>query len=340
MAGDTVGRDGLVPLDGRLVYVSDRPPDVPDAELEFRQLRYFVSVAEELHFGRAAARMYITQPALSQAIAGLERALDVKLFARTRRNVELTDAGVELLRHARGMLADREEAVAGVRRVGRGEAGVLRLGIALLAEQEVAPALASLAFQSPGLVVDRSAAVTERLLASVQDRALDAAVVHRLPVLATLEGIESEVIRRGTLAALVGSTSPLAQRHSLPLSDLGGETFLVAPREFAPRAFEAFKTMCRTHGGFDATVLELSASTVPLGADWQPIVDGDAVALMPEATARAAEQNGETVAIPIVAPPEFELAVAWRRGNDSSILQRFLTFLRTYRERHAWSRQA
>ena len=67
----------------------------------------------------------------------LERTMDVQLFVRTRQNVELTDAGTELLRHSRGLLADREDAVAAVRRVERGEAGVLRLGVALLAEHEV-----------------------------------------------------------------------------------------------------------------------------------------------------------------------------------------------------------
>jgi LysR family transcriptional regulator, benzoate and cis,cis-muconate-responsive activator of ben and cat genes len=109
--------------------ISEKRPEAAaepvHAGVELRDLRYFVAVAEELHFGRAAARLYITQPGLSQAIARLEQGLDVALLRRTRRHVELTDAGNELLRRARRLLADHAEAVTWVRRVGRGEAGVV-----------------------------------------------------------------------------------------------------------------------------------------------------------------------------------------------------------------------
>jgi DNA-binding transcriptional LysR family regulator len=326
---DTAGAE---PVGDRLLLVSD--DGWADAELEFRQLEYFVAVAQELHFGRAATRLYISQPALSQAIAGLERALDVQLFRRTRQNVELTDAGAELLRHARGMLADRDTAVAGVRRVDRGLAGVLRVGIALLAEPEVAPAFAALAGEYPELLLDRSTAVSERLLASIENRDLHAAIVHQVPALGTVEEVEWEVVRHGRLAALVSETNSVANRALLSLSELSEETFLVPPRELAPSAFEGLKTMCRTYGAFEPAVRELST----LGADWRPVIDGEAVALMAEGTARAVEPEG-AVAVPIEAPPPFLLAIAWRRGNGSPVLHRFLDFIRAYRDEHAWAEE-
>jgi DNA-binding transcriptional LysR family regulator len=314
-----------------LLYVSDAASPQSEAELEFRQLRYFVSVAEELHFGRAAARMFITQPALSQAIAGLERTLDVQLFVRTRQNVELTDSGAELLRHARGLLADRDAAVAGVRRVDRGEVGVLRLGVAVLAENEVSPAFSALATRYPELLLDRTSAVSERLLALLASRDLHAAVVHQVPVLATIEGIEWEPIRGGRLAALVSQSSPLARRESATLSELSGETFMMGPRELAPSAFEGMQTMCRTYGGFDPELRELST----LGADWRPVVAGEAVVLMAEGAARAIEPPG-AVAVPIEPPPQSLIAIAWRSGNGVPYLDRFLDFLRAYRDEHSW----
>jgi DNA-binding transcriptional LysR family regulator len=102
----------------KLLSAVHRRPVQPD--VEFRQLRYFVCVAEELHFGRAAARLSMTQPGLSLSIARLERALEVQLLQRSRRGVQLTDAGVDFLRCARHLLAELDSALERVRSVGGG----------------------------------------------------------------------------------------------------------------------------------------------------------------------------------------------------------------------------
>ena len=195
--------------------------DYRSAGVEFRHLRYFVRVAEELHFGRAAARLYITQPGLSQAIARLERELDVQLFTRTRSNVELTQAGTELLHRARRLLADLEDAVTRVRVVGRGDAGLVRVGVALLAEPIVASALKAFHHEHEGIVLDRSAMVSERLIEELREGRLDAAVIHQLPALATVEGVAWEPLRRGRLAVLASPSSKLARRKAVRLSEPG-----------------------------------------------------------------------------------------------------------------------
>jgi hypothetical protein len=147
-------------------------------------------------------------------------------------------------------------------------------------------------------------------------------------VLATLEGVDWEVFRQARLAVAVGSGSRFAERESVALSELGDETFLAIPRELAPSAFEGLVTACRTYGGFEPDVLE--SSTWALGQDWDPISAGDAVALLPESAGRALRPRG-TAVIP-VEEPRATLAVAWRRGNRSPIIARFLDFVRAQRD--------
>jgi DNA-binding transcriptional LysR family regulator len=308
--------------------MNDPGPEPAETGVEFRQLRYFVGLAEELHFGRAASRLFITQPGLSQSMAKLERALNVPLFQRSRRDVQLTDAGVELLHHARRLLADLDEAMERVRGVGRGEAGLLRIGLALLTEHVVAPMLAALAAEYPGIVFDRTSAVSERLLAQLSEGSLHVAVVHQVPALATLPGVEWEVLRRGRLAALVNPGHPLAGQASIALKQLSEDTFMVNPRELAPSAFQGLKLMCTEFGGFDPKVIETGAASTPsVDADWSLIRQGTAIAVTAEETARGICPPSVAV-VPIQSPPGYVLAVAWRRGDQSALLGQFLGFVR------------
>lgn len=306
------------------------------AGIEFRHLRYFAAVAEELHFGRAAARLYITQPSLSQAIARLERELRVRLFTRTRSNVELTNAGTELLDHARGLLACLDDAVTQVRVAGRGEAGLVRVGVALLAEPVVAPALKAFQEHHEAIVVDRSAMVSERLLAHLAEGRLHAAVIHQVPALTT-ETVAREPLQRGRLAIVASPASKLAHQEAVTLSELSDQTFLANPRSLAPAAYEGLKLMCRTYGGFNATVLEsAAASTAALDTDWRPIQEGTAIAIMAEATARAVGP-AEVAVVPIQPPPYYVLALAWRHGERATAAHQFLSYLRSYRDQHSWT---
>jgi DNA-binding transcriptional LysR family regulator len=311
-------------------------PDGRAAGVEIRQLRYFVRVAEERHFGRAAARLYITQPGLSQAIARLERELDVQLFTRTRNHVELTPAGTELLHRARRLLADLEEAVTRVRVVGRGDAGLVRVGVALLTEPIVAPALKAFHHEHEGIVLDRSAMVSERLLEELREGRLDAAVIHQVPVLSAAEAVAWEPLRRGRLAVLASPFGQLARRGSVRLSELRDETFLVDSRSLAPGSFEGFKLMCREHGGFDAHLLESAAAPASsLDADWRLIQDGTAIAVVAEDAARAVPVAGVAV-VSVDPPPQYVLALAWPRDEHHAAAERFVRYLLSYRDQHAW----
>jgi DNA-binding transcriptional LysR family regulator len=320
---------GQIVPEPRVVLLSG---SAPDPDVEFRHLRYFVGVAEEMHFGRAASRLHITQPGLSQSIARLERTLSVQLLQRSRGGVQLTDAGREFLDYARRLLADMENAVEHVRSVGRGRAGVLRTGVAALAEQLIAPALAAFHAECPGIVLDRTAAVSERLLAQLGDGGLQVAIVHQVPALASLARVEWEVIRRGPLAALMSRRHPLAGRGEVALPELRSQTFLVNPRALAPSAVAGLKLMCNKFGGFDPRVVESGSACAPaLDADWRLIRQGAAIAVTAEEAARAICPEDVAV-VPLRPPPRFALAIAWRQGDRSPPLNRFLGFVRAYRD--------
>jgi DNA-binding transcriptional LysR family regulator len=320
----------------RIMSLPGTGPGGRAAEIEFRDLRYFAAVAEELHFGRAAARLYITQPGLSQAIARLERLVQVRLLTRTRSSVELTEAGAELLTRGRRLLADLDGTVTQVRMTGRGQAGLVRLGVAHLAEPVVAPALTAFQAGHPSIVLDGSAMVSERLLEHLAEGHLHAAVIHQVPGLAAADRVASEPLRRGRLAVLAGPHTSIAGRAAVTLPELADQTFLVNPRALAPGAFEGLMLMCREFGGFEAKVCEsAAASTVTRVAGWRPIRDGTAIAVMAEAAARTLCAAGLAV-VPVQPPPQYALSLAWRPGEQAAAAHRFLAYLRCYRDRHQW----
>jgi DNA-binding transcriptional LysR family regulator len=303
--------------------------------IELRHLHYFLGLAEELHFGRAAARLYITQPGLSQAVARLERRLEVKLFDRTQRDVRLTEAGTELVQGARRLLAHCDEVVTRVRSVGRGELGVVRLGLAPMVEPILAPALSAFHDEHARIALDRSVMLSERLLEQLQRGSLDTAIVHQVPALAAAVGIEWEPLRRGRLAVVASARSPVARHEIVTLADLHNQTFLMNPRSVAPAALEGLKLMCREYGGFDAKVRESTAAAGALGTDWRQVDEQDVVVLVPEPAAPSPKTHNVAV-VAVQPPPEYVVAIAWRRGEEAVAVLRLIGHLRSYRDEQLW----
>ena len=145
--------------------------------MELRHLRYFVVVAEELHFTRAADILDMSQPPLSQRIMQLESELGVKLFERTRRSVELTAAGARFLQCARGVLAQLDRGVEGLKQLARGESGRMTIGWEPLIELGSEPTvIQSLRGQHPQVHVEVKTFAAADLLRALRDRRVDAAV--------------------------------------------------------------------------------------------------------------------------------------------------------------------
>ncbi|MFE7116895.1 LysR substrate-binding domain-containing protein [Streptomyces sp. NPDC057654] len=215
--------------------------------MELRHLRYFAVLADELHFGRAAARLQMAQPPLSQRIQDLERELNVRLFDRTRHRVQLTEAGALLLEHVRPVLAGVEDARDAMRRIRPGEAGVLRAGVPPDTEPRVLRTLtAEFALRAPDVLLDIHEFTTDEQLERLRNGELDAGVV-RHP--SDTVGLESGPVARRELGVVLHADHPAATGDGpLRLRDLNGAPLVIFPRAMAPRLYDHMLTICRDEG--------------------------------------------------------------------------------------------
>jgi DNA-binding transcriptional LysR family regulator len=210
-----------------------------------RLLRPFVALADELHFGRAAERLHVTQPALSQQIARLERQAGVRLFARTRTRVELTEAGAAMLEPARAAVAAAGAAAATADAFARGERGELAIGISPGAHYPAQVVLAAFARRRPQVRVrarqDNSGVLTEQVAAGRLALALAFAA-------APAGGVAREVLREEPAVLAVAGSHRLAGRASVALAELRDETFALVDALDGPGYNAAVVERCREAG--------------------------------------------------------------------------------------------
>jgi DNA-binding transcriptional LysR family regulator len=289
--------------------------------MELRHLRYFVAVAEELHFGRAAERLFIAQPPLSQQIQQLERELGVTLFQRTSRRVQLTPAGEGFLRDARRLLAGLDEAAEGARRAARGETGWLGIGFAASATYDLLPAvLRDFRARFP----DVSLSLAE-LNAAEQARALHERAIHvgfARPSVEDPEAVVGAVLREPFLAALPAA-HPLAGASPLPLSALASEPFVSFPEQPRPSYAALVRDACAGAGFAPRVVQEVREMQTALSL----VAAGLGVALLPDSV-RHLRRDGVAYRALAHPAPRTELAVVSRRDDPSPALANFLGIVR------------
>ncbi|NEX62586.1 LysR family transcriptional regulator [Noviherbaspirillum galbum] len=216
--------------------------------MELRHLRYFMAVAQEGNVTRAAEKLGIGQPPLSQQILALEREMGVQLFRRTGHGVTLTEAGEALLVDARRLLDDAQNAVLHAQRAGRGEAGQLSLGFtASSAFNPVVPAMIR-AFRNayPGVGLTLMEGNTPQLLAQLDEGRLDLAFLR--PGTHSFAGVTLYQIADEQMKIVLPIKHPLAKRKRLPLSALAGESFVLIPRRTSPTLHDEIMSACRQAG--------------------------------------------------------------------------------------------
>jgi DNA-binding transcriptional LysR family regulator len=290
--------------------------------VELRHLRYFVAVAEERHFGRAAERLHIAQPPLSQQIRRLEAELGAPLLHRTTRSVDLAPAGEVLLGRAREILAAVDAATDDARRAARGEFGRLAIGFTGSATYALLPALAAaLRAALPGVVLDlRGELLTPAQVARLLDGTLDLGLL-RPPV--RERELRVEVLRREALVAVLPEAHALAAADAVPLEELASEPFVVYPSHFRSVVHDAVEEACAAHGFRPRVALEVSETSTLVSF----VAAGLGVSLVPASVRNMTVQGA--VYRPLARDATtVELAVAWRRDDVTPLLERALEVVR------------
>ena len=217
-----------------------------DQDLELRHLRYFVAVAEELHFGRAAHRLHLSQPPLSQQIRRLEEIVGYPLFVRTSRSVRLTTAGEALLTRARRTLHNVQRDLEETRSIGQGEVGSLNVGFVGSAMLTTLPAIFG-AFRKafPRVQLRLYESFTAQVAEGLESGTLDAGILRDSDV---HEGFQVTPLLSESFVAVLPATHACARQKSMSPAVLRGEPFVYYPRSAGERAFEKPLTLFEEHG--------------------------------------------------------------------------------------------
>jgi DNA-binding transcriptional LysR family regulator len=292
--------------------------------MELRHLRYFVAVAEELHFGRAAQRLHIAQPPLSRQIRDLEREIGAPLFERGARGVELTHAGAAFLPEARLVLAQAERAQRTAQRAALGETGRLRVGFVEEATHSgiLPDVLSFFRMHLPSIGLSLLELDSSRQAEALRDGRIDLGVLSSPPLDAE-RWLQTEVVYEEPLVAALPQTHRLASKSRIPLRELAADSFILRPRPTDPASYDEFLARCRA-AHFSPTVAQEATG-------WHTVIGlvsaGVGVAFVPTSLARL-HQAGVVYRPVRDLSLNVALSVVWKQGEKSPVRERFVTALR------------
>jgi DNA-binding transcriptional LysR family regulator len=251
-------------------------------QIELRHLRYFLAVADTLHFSRAARRLGMAQPPLSQQIKRLEQLLGHALFERTTRGVKLTPAGQLLARRARSTMEKVDEDLAQVRRLGRGEEGTLTVGFSgSVMFTELPAAIQSFRNRYPKVELRLRELVTSAQIAALLNGQIDLAFLRDGD---PTEGIRITPLLKEKYVAVLPEAHPLARRITLSVKALEGEPFVMFARRMGPLAYDRTIACCE-RGGFRPNIVQDAPQWLTLV---RLVSAGLGVSLAPACVARVA----------------------------------------------------
>ncbi|GAA4703696.1 LysR family transcriptional regulator [Nocardioides conyzicola] len=284
--------------------------------MELRHLRSFTMLADERHFGRAATRLHIAQPALSQQIKQLERELGIPLFTRSTRRVELTEAGIRFADHARTVLGDVARAESDMELLVSGRAGRVSVGFVGTATYDVLPRVArEVARELPDVELGlRGELLSPALVTGVGDHTFDLALLRPGPL--NHADLTLRRLRTEPLVAVLPVHHPLAGARRIRLSQLADERFVMHPSSDRSSMHEEVLRACAA-AGFEPSMITEVGETATLVVF---VAAGLGVALVP-APVRSLGLDGVAY-VALVDPPTVDLALATRTDDDSPAVRR------------------
>lgn len=285
--------------------------------MELRQMEYFTVVAEELHFGRAAMRLQMTQPPLSQQILHLERELGVELLKRSKRNVELTEAGKVFLQEVRRILAHIDQAKDAALKAQLGMLGRLELGFVGSATFNILPGIIrTFREQFPEVDLVLHEMPTPMQIKAFHNNSIDVGFV-RAPVVDPLISLLS--VHQETCVAVVPKLHPLAQRSSISMDELSADRFILVERDIWSSWYDDILSKCHEAGFSPIIRQHVKEIQTIIGL----VAAGLGVSIVPSSTENIQARDVMYVDIQGEAP-QVDMNIAWRTDNDSALVKQFI----------------
>lgn len=292
--------------------------------ITLRHIRYFIAVAEEMHFSRAAERLHMAQPPLSQQIRQLEQLMGVDLFQRTKRRVQLTAAGQAFLTECRLLLQQLDQAVLKAQQANRGEYGTLTIGFVSSASYSVLPKLLRQFRQTyPDVNV-----VLRELSASLQSQAIDSRSIDISIARSAVDSINAELAAtiEESLIVAMPSGHELSRAKTVSLEELAREPFILFPRSLSPALYDQIISLCRSAGFSPKVVQEAIQMQTIIGL----VVAEIGVAIVPESLHNL-RRAGVVYRALRGRTPRTKIIIANCKGEKPEVVRNFLEIVKAVR---------